>query len=101
MTGSSVTAAPNLPRVRQLRIVLIVMVAVLALSALIAFGPLANEAPASEVDAVRRVDYAIRHLGETPTMATSRTADYGLRHLAVPSPDRSSSVDYPLRHLGE
>lgn len=101
---STVVVAPTRPDRRDLKVTLGVMAAGLALSAVLAFGPLAGDAPVAAVGAelAPTADYGVRHL--TPAVAAPATEvginhDYGLRHLA-PSGDWSTA-DYALRHLGE
>lgn len=110
MSSKTIVIQPGTTRTVSPRRLLVSVVSVLAVAAAIVFGSMAsNESVAVTEGVDRRVDYALRHMGETSTgsaTALAETPDYLARYLArngwvsdLAEPHRSP--DYGVRHIGD
>jgi hypothetical protein len=106
MSGKTIVIQPRTTQTASPKRLLAILVAVLAVSAAIAFGSVASnesEAAADTVD--RRVDYGVRHAGETfliPATSLEQAPDNLTRHVSVSDPaELHRSPDYGIRHMAD
>ena len=104
MSGKAIVIQPRTTQTASPKRLLVFGVSVLAVSAAIAFGSMTSNESAAVADTVdRRVDYALRHPGETflvPATPLQQTPDYLTRQAPAADPgELHRSPDYGIRHM--